>query len=163
VDLPASSNLFPSGYARKVTMGILSSEITVLQELVSNIQADPDTRVLLQQLLGRVGETLVTERLLENVDVPEILLTVQVDDAYYMLTRSYTHPVEIQVNLSPREQEIARLVAKGLPNKTIAAVLDISPWTVSTHMRRIFTKLGVSSRAEMVAHVLKEGLLRSPE
>lgn len=53
--------------------------------------------------------------------------------------------------LSPREQEIVRLVAKGLPNKTIAAILDISPWTVATHLRRIFGKLSVRSRAAMIA------------
>ena len=55
--------------------------------------------------------------------------------------------------LSPREQQIVRLVAKGLVNKTIGHVLDISPWTVSTHVRRIFAKLGVASRASMVAAV----------
>jgi hypothetical protein len=39
------------------------------------------------------------------------------------------------------------MVAKGYPNKTIAAVLEISSWTVCTHMRRIFAKLSVGSRA----------------
>ena len=56
-------------------------------------------------------------------------------------------------HLSPREQEIVRLVAAGHPNKVIAGVLDISYWTVSTHLRRIFAKLGVTSRAAMVARV----------
>lgn len=60
------------------------------------------------------------------------------------------------VALSPREQEIARMVAKGYPNKTIAAVLDISVWTVSSHLRRIFAKYGVASRAAMVARLLEE-------
>jgi len=62
---------------------------------------------------------------------------------------------EIQ-DLSPREQEIARMVAKGYPNKAIAAVLEISAWTVSTHLRRIFAKLGVGSRAAMVAKIIEE-------
>lgn len=53
--------------------------------------------------------------------------------------------------LSPRELQIARLVADGATNRAIASSLDISPWTVSTHMRRIFAKLDVTSRAEMVA------------
>lgn len=53
--------------------------------------------------------------------------------------------------LSPRELQIARLVAAGDTNRAIASTLDISLWTVSTHMRRIFAKLGVGSRAEMVA------------
>ena len=53
--------------------------------------------------------------------------------------------------LSPREVQIARLVADGATNRAIASSLDISLWTVSTHMRRIFAKLDVGSRAEMVA------------
>jgi DNA-binding CsgD family transcriptional regulator len=61
--------------------------------------------------------------------------------------------------LSPREQEIARMVGAGYPNKTIAARLGISSWTVSTHLRRMFAKLGVNSRAALVARVLEEELV----
>jgi DNA-binding CsgD family transcriptional regulator len=57
--------------------------------------------------------------------------------------------------LSPREQEIARMIMKGYPNKLIAKVLDISIWTVGTHLRRIFAKLGVGTRAAMVARLLE--------
>ncbi len=59
--------------------------------------------------------------------------------------------------LSPRERQIVRLVAEGHVNKTIGAVLDISPWTVATHLRRIFAKLGVASRASMIATVYGSG------
>ena len=52
--------------------------------------------------------------------------------------------------LSPRELEIARLVAAGATNQAIADALGISLWTVSTHLRRVFAKTGVGSRAEMV-------------
>jgi DNA-binding CsgD family transcriptional regulator len=61
--------------------------------------------------------------------------------------------------LSPREQEIARMVGAGYPNKTIAARLGISSWTVSTHLRRMFAKVGVNSRAALVARVLEEELV----
>jgi len=64
--------------------------------------------------------------------------------------------------LSPREREIARLVASGYPNKTIGSILEISPWTVGTHLRRIFTKTGVSSRAAMVARLMEAGVLERP-
>jgi DNA-binding CsgD family transcriptional regulator len=60
------------------------------------------------------------------------------------------------VSLSPREQQIARMVAWGRTNQAIASALEISVWTVSTHLRRIFAKLAVSSRAEMVAHLLAD-------
>ena len=67
-----------------------------------------------------------------------------------------------KIVLSPREEEIARMVAAGYPNKTIAAVLDISSWTVGTHLRRVFAKLGVGSRAAMVANLIKKGNLKNP-
>jgi DNA-binding CsgD family transcriptional regulator len=53
--------------------------------------------------------------------------------------------------LSARELEVAALVAAGRVNKQVATELGISEWTVSTHLRRIFAKLGVDSRAAMVA------------
>jgi len=61
--------------------------------------------------------------------------------------------------LSPREQEIARMVASGCTNKEIASVLDISSWTVSTHLRRIFCKLDVTTRAAMVARLVDPGVV----
>jgi two-component system, NarL family, nitrate/nitrite response regulator NarL len=60
------------------------------------------------------------------------------------------------IHLSPREQAIAQLVAQGFPNKSIAAILNISPWTVATHLRRIFAKLSVTSRTEMIVKLYKE-------
>lgn len=55
--------------------------------------------------------------------------------------------------LTRRELQIATLVAEGKVNKQIAYQLRISEWTVSTHLRRIFAKLGVHSRAAMAAYV----------
>jgi ATP/maltotriose-dependent transcriptional regulator MalT len=53
--------------------------------------------------------------------------------------------------LTERELQIAMLVADGLVNKEIADRLRISEWTVCTHMRRIYSKLGVSTRGAMVS------------
>lgn len=53
--------------------------------------------------------------------------------------------------LTPRELQIVALVADGYVNKQVADVLRISEWTVSTHLRRIFAKLGVDTRAAMVS------------
>ena len=87
----------------------------------------------------------------------DILLDLQVGDIRCVLMRRPVTLPRSEVSLSPREQEIARMVARGYPNKTIAAVLDISAWTVGTHLRRIFAKVGVTSRAAMVARLLDEG------
>jgi DNA-binding CsgD family transcriptional regulator len=91
---------------------------------------------------------LVAREAGEDGPADDLLLDVEVDGVRCVLVRE---PTRESVALSPREQEIARLVAEGHPNKTIAAELDISAWTVGTHLRRIFAKLGVGSRAAMVA------------
>jgi len=92
-----------------------------------------------------------------------VLVDTEVEGARYLLVRM-PQAEGVRVQLSPREQEIVRMVAKGHPNKVIADVLNISAWTVCTHMRRIFAKLGVGSRAAMIARLLELGILnrRSP-
>ncbi len=102
-----------------------------------------------------------------DADGMNVLLDTEVDGVRCLLVSLEQAPEgeEAQrgkVMLSPREEEIARMVAAGYPNKTIAAVLDISSWTVGTHLRRVFAKLGVGSRAAMVASLLKTGRLKHP-
>lgn len=52
--------------------------------------------------------------------------------------------------LSPREQEVLRELAKGLTNKEIARMLDMTEHTVKFHLKHIFTKLGVERRAHAI-------------
>jgi predicted ATPase/DNA-binding CsgD family transcriptional regulator/Tfp pilus assembly protein PilF len=55
------------------------------------------------------------------------------------------------VVLTPREAQIADLIARGLSNRAIAAELVISPATAARHVANIFAKLGVTSRARVAA------------
>jgi len=112
---------------------------------------DGEVQSLLRRLVRQVAE---------RVPVPptelSVVLELEVDGLRcVMLVESATSSYGA---LSPREQEIARMVGAGYPNKTIAARLGISSWTVSTHLRRMFAKLGVNSRAALVAKVLEEEL-----
>jgi len=56
---------------------------------------------------------------------------------------------EIVSLLTPRESQVARLVADGAPNKAIAARLSISEHTARHHTERLFEKLGVRNRASL--------------
>ena len=58
-----------------------------------------------------------------------------------------------QGGLTPRELEIAALIAAGRRNKAIAAELVISPATVARHIANIMSKLGFQSRAQIAAWI----------
>jgi DNA-binding CsgD family transcriptional regulator len=87
----------------------------------------------------------------------QIICDTDVDGDRYLLVRMPRPPAHAP--LSPRELEIVRMIAQGHSNKIIADVLSISSWTVCTHVRRIFAKMGVGSRAAMVARSAECGAL----
>lgn len=141
-----------------------------LDEILTPQAAAGEIELLVRALIREVAETADPSALAEPEE-SGVMLDTEVDGVRCLLVRlrpppaaeeaaAYAVPAAAQIILSPREQEIARMVAAGYPNKTIAAVLDISSWTVGTHLRRVFAKLGVGSRAAMVARLLEENLLR---
>ena len=64
------------------------------------------------------------------------------------------------VELSEREREILTLVAKGFKRNEIGPMLGISPHTVATHLKTIYSKLNVTSRAEATMEALRMGLVK---
>ena len=61
--------------------------------------------------------------------------------------------------LTPREKDILRSLTDGNSYKMIAANFSISEGTVTTHIKNIYTKLGVHSQAEAVSKTLREGIV----
>ena len=122
----------------------VSASVPILDKLV---------RRLVFQAAHRSGSQVASDD--KNGDV---IVDTEIDGVRCLIVRE-PRTAGANVSCSPREREIARMVAKGYPNKTIAAVLEISSWTVGTHMRRIFAKLHVSSRAAMVAKMIDAGLI----
>lgn len=115
------------------------------------------TRLIASVAADQTSHALPQRRSPERAD--EVLFEAEIDGAHYYVVRNRPLPSSASVSLSPRELAIAQLIAKGLPNKSISDLLEISPYTVATHLRRIFVKLGVSSRAAMVARLLQDDAL----
>ncbi|MFZ0860861.1 MAG: response regulator transcription factor [Candidatus Sulfotelmatobacter sp.] len=65
--------------------------------------------------------------------------------------------------LTPREEQVVALVAEGLGNRQIAGELNLSPHTIKKYLFRIFEKLGVSTRVELVLYAVNNGDPRQGE
>jgi DNA-binding NarL/FixJ family response regulator len=59
-------------------------------------------------------------------------------------------PTRGWASLTPTERDVVQLVSEGLANKDIATRLFVSPRTVQTHLTHVYTKLGLTSRVQLV-------------
>lgn len=64
--------------------------------------------------------------------------------------------------LTPREREVAELVAQGMSSRDVAAKLVVSPRTVDVHVEHIFAKLGFNARAQIATWVAQQNATESP-
>lgn len=78
-------------------------------------------------------------------------------EAARRLVREFRTP-DMRESLTPRETLILKLIARGWANKVIAAELSVSEPTVKTHVSRLLSKLGLSSRTQAALYALKHGL-----
>ncbi len=76
-------------------------------------------------------------------------------------TRQSTIPRASLPALTPREEEILALVARGLANKEIAATLGIVEGTVKRHLQNILAKLHLRNRVELAAFALTQGFTQA--
>ncbi len=65
--------------------------------------------------------------------------------------------------LTPREEQVVALVAEGLGNREVARELNLSEHTVKKYLFRIFEKLGISTRVELVLYAVNNGDPRPAE
>ena len=94
----------------------------------------------------------------ENFTLDELRLLDMLQPAFVTALARAQRPTltnDLQLNilsqrLTAREQETARLVTLGLPDKEIARTLKISTTTVRTHLQNVFRKVGVNNRAALV-------------
>ena len=80
-------------------------------------------------------------------------------DSSYAVGRSAHPGSRVSDTLTTREREVIAMISEGFTNKRVARILEISPETVKTHVKNIFLKLAVSTRAEAVSRTGSIGLL----
>jgi LuxR family maltose regulon positive regulatory protein len=61
--------------------------------------------------------------------------------------------------ITARERDVLSMIGQGYSNKRIARTLEISPETVKSHVKHIFSKLDVATRSEAVSQAVSLGLL----
>jgi DNA-binding CsgD family transcriptional regulator len=122
----------------------------------------PDGFVYIEDLGSKNGVYVNRQRcdvaILRNGDVVEIgklVLSMAIEQAPADAANDPASSRAMRANerfpeLSPRQREVALLASEGRSNAEIAAELDISIRTVSTHLENIYGRLGVSSRLDLV-------------
>ena len=86
-------------------------------------------------------------------------ITRRLIESYTQRPPSTVHPAPL-AELTPRELEVLRLVARGLSNADIARELIVGDATVKTHVARIFSKLDLHDRAQAVVLAYESGLVQ---
>lgn len=72
-------------------------------------------------------------------------------------------PPAVPLGLTPRENEVLKLVAEGLSNREIAERLTVSLSTVQTHYAHIIEKLNLHNRTELVKYAIRNGLIKASD
>jgi DNA-binding NarL/FixJ family response regulator len=96
---------------------------------------------------------------LENILAGQPTIAPQI--TYHMLGYFHKQPnFSNEEKLSDRENEILALIARGLKRTEVAAQLNISLNTVATHLKAVYSKLNINSRAEATLEAVRRGLIK---
>jgi DNA-binding NarL/FixJ family response regulator len=79
--------------------------------------------------------------------------------AQQTLIRDFLERGEHPGELTPREQEVVKLIAEAHTNREIAEILHLSEKTVESHRSRVLQKLGMRDRVELVRYAIRQGLV----
>jgi DNA-binding NarL/FixJ family response regulator len=167
-----------------VLMDIRMPELDGLEATRRTLLASPETRVLMLTTFGEDG--LVWQAmnagasgfLLKDVPPEDLVTAVRtIHRGDSLLAPSITRrliqefarrpqpghvPSEVE-ELTEREREVLRLIARGLANGEIARQLVLGETTVKTHVTRILAKLGVRDRVQAVVFAYESGLVTPGE
>jgi len=124
-----------------------------ITDLSTQFFALVETDVELRQVHLRIARECTKDAPTTQTDVVGRIVVGGVPFTVYAEERQEDDASEGLLRLTNRELQIACLVKEGACNKQIARRLRISPYTVASYLKRMFPKLGCTSRAELAAMV----------
>ena len=124
------------------------------------LKSQPDAVVIAQLQRIQMGEPALSPsialRLLRHFSAP---VSAPVSATAPVALPPASQPAEAPIKLTEREADVLRLIAKGYRAAEVAPLLGLTPSTVSSYVRDIYRKLGISSRAEAATEAVRRGLV----
>lgn len=143
--------------ASPATMAIVTTVMAGDAQIVAALSAGADGYLL----KGEAQETVARQlaQIAEGVPAlsPSIARRIM---RHFRQTGPTSEP---EATLSARERDVLSLIARGLRVVDAASALDVAPSTVASHVKSIYRKLGISTRAEATLHATRMGLIEDGE
>lgn len=136
-------------------------EGTVMDSISIHWPKAAELKVNATRCLGPAGEDIGRALLFCDVSrerSAQVELSRELADHLLRLAPATADEPEPHHGLTPQELQILRLVGDGLGNEDIAARIGIAPSTLRTHLKHVYRKTGLRSRAEAVRYALRNGL-----
>jgi NarL family two-component system response regulator LiaR len=156
-------------------MDLVMPEVDGIKAISTIHRQHPEIRIVAltsfkeDELVFGALEAGATSYVLKNASVDELIdvirkaydghPTLAWEATQVLITGAVKPDAAPKMNLTPREQDVLSLMAKGLTNRQIAERLEISPFTVNAHVGNILSKLQAESRTEAVAIALQNNLI----
>jgi LuxR family transcriptional regulator, maltose regulon positive regulatory protein len=166
--------------AREINRGYETVQVLAMQALVAELAGQSPAALLIEALSRAESGDLVRVFADTHPDVVDLIRRFAQRGAHAPVTRAFIDrtlvaasttapgatrpsatsvPAAASAILTPKEDEVLRLLARGLPNKRIATELGLSSETVKWHVKKLFTKLNAGSREHAVDRARMFGLL----
>ena len=134
------------------------------QHVIASIEAGATGYILKdslpEQFVGLIAELRAGGSPISPVIARQLLRRMQPAAAPAAPARAgESRPPAPEAGLSPRESEVLALIAKGFNFAEIARLLEVSPHTITAHVKKIYQKLAVHSRGEAVYEATRMGLV----
>lgn len=143
--------------------------ISLIQEISPKthilVISNEDEKRHVYEVLGRGINHYITKYCRED-EIYKALDACRNNEKYYcskvldiIISKTFGPEKEKITELTPREQEIVKLIAQGKMAKEISGMLNVSIHTIYTHRKNIMKKLNISSPVELITYAINKGLV----